>query len=95
LKDEFLARCYGLGIPFALLLPLTALEGIKRQSLYRKHGLELILLPRRVKFETPSGEGAGSWFATAWFTNKLRIGKELTFWEDKKRGVSETQGGLI
>ena len=80
LKDEFLARCYFLGLPFALLMPLTALEGIKRQALYRKHGLELILLPRRVNFETPSGEGAGAWFASAWFTNGFHIGKELTFW---------------
>ena len=83
LKDEFLEHCYDLGLPFALLLPLTALEGIKRQALYRKHGLELILLPRRVKFETPSGEGTGSWFAAAWFTHGFNIGKELTFWIDE------------
>ena len=79
LKDEFLARCYDLNFPFALLMPLTALEGQKRQALYRAHGLEVILLPKRVNFETPSGKGAGAWFASAWFTWGLQIGRGLTF----------------
>ena len=78
-KDEYLARCYALGNPFALLLPLTALEGRKRQELYRAHGLEIIFLDRRINFETPSGEGQGSWFATAWYTWGLNIGREITF----------------
>ena len=82
LKDEFLSKCYEINKPFALLLPLTALEGIKRQNLYRKYGLEMILLPRRVEFTTPSGKVGGSWFATAWFTNGFHIGKELTFWKE-------------
>lgn len=30
LKDKFLEKCYKYGKPFALLLPITALEGIKR-----------------------------------------------------------------
>jgi len=77
LKDEFLARCYSLNKPFALLMPLTALEGQKRQALYRLHGLELILLPRRANFETPSGKGAGAWFASAWFSWGLQIVRGL------------------
>jgi hypothetical protein len=81
LKDEFLAKCYELGKPFALLLPLTALEGKRRQALYRAHGLELILMDRRINFETPSGKQGGSWFASAWFTWGLRIGRGLTFSE--------------
>lgn len=81
LKDEFLTRCYALGKPFALLLPFTALEGQVRQALYREHGLELIVLPRRVNFETPSGKGSSSWFGTAWFTWKLGVGQQLTFIE--------------
>ena len=31
------------------------------------------------RFETPSGNGKGSWFATAWFTWGLNIGQQLTF----------------
>jgi hypothetical protein len=81
LKNKFLARCYELGVPFALLLPLTTFETPFRQNLFRSYGIEVIFLPKRVEFETPSGQGAGSWFATAWFTHGLNIGKELTFWE--------------
>lgn len=78
IKDQFLKRCYLLNKPFALLLPLTTFEG-KRQAWMEKYGIEVILLDKRVNFETPSGQGGGSWFATAWFTNGLNIGKQLTF----------------
>ena len=81
LKQEFLERCYQLKKPFALLLPLTTFETEKRQRLFKKYGLEVIFLPRRIDFETPSGEGSGSWFATAWFTNWLGIGKQFIFAE--------------
>ncbi|HSH64589.1 MAG TPA: hypothetical protein VLB84_02035 [Bacteroidia bacterium] len=60
-------------------MPLTTLESAKRQFLFRCRGLELILFDHRINFETPDGEGEGSWFATAWFTNGLKIGKQLTF----------------
>lgn len=79
LKERFLYRCYDLKKPFALLLPLTALETAKRQKLYQKHGLELILFDKRIDFEVPSGKESKSWFATAWFTNWLSIGKELNW----------------
>ena len=78
IKDKFLKRCYLLDKPFALLLPLTTFEG-KRQYWMEKYGIEVILLDKRVNFETPSGNGTGSWFATAWFTNGLNIGKQITF----------------
>lgn len=79
LKQQFLERCYKLNKPFALLLPLTTFETVKRQQLFKKYGLEVIFLPKRINFQTPSGKGSGSWFATAWFTNWLDIGKELNF----------------
>ena len=43
-KEEFLQRCFEIGKPFALLMPLTALEGKKRGELYRKYGIQLITL---------------------------------------------------
>jgi len=79
LKQKFLERCYKLGKPFALLLPLTTFETAKRQELFKKYGLEVIFFDKRINFETPSGKGSGSWFATAWFTYGLNIGKEMTF----------------
>lgn len=81
LKDEFLLRAYDLGKPFAFLLPLTTLEGQTRQRLFRTRGVEIIFLPRRINFETPSGKQSGSWFMTAWFTHGLNIGQQMTFWE--------------
>lgn len=79
IKQKFLERCYKLGKPFALLLPLTTFETKKRQDLFRQNGVEVIMFPFRINFETPSGRGSGSWFATAWFTWGLNIGKQLTF----------------
>lgn len=79
LKQQFLDRCYKIGKPFALLLPLTTFETPKRQQLFREGGVEVIFFPSRINFETPSGRGSSSWFATAWFTHGLNIGKELTF----------------
>jgi hypothetical protein len=79
-KDEFLGWCYARQKPFALLLPVTALAAKGRQSLYRQHGVEVVLMDGRMDFETPSGEGTGAWFETAWFTWGLGIGQQLTFW---------------
>jgi hypothetical protein len=79
LKNEFLERCYELRKPFALLLPLTTLETRRRQRLFKEYGVEIIVLPKRINFETPSGRGSGSWFAVAWFTNWLNIGRQLVF----------------
>ena len=79
IKDKFIARCYETGLPFALLMPLTALEGKFRQSLYREYGIKLLIPNKRFNFETPSGTGSGSWFATAWFTHKINLPDSLTF----------------
>lgn len=79
LKDQFLARCYEHGLPFALLLPITALEGVKRQAMYKEHGMQLLVLPKRVNYETPSGEGSGAWFHSDWFTHNFEFRKDMTF----------------
>mgnify|MGYP003809860847 FL=1 len=81
-KDKWLKRCYNLNKPFALLLPLTALEGSKRQELYRKYGLQVILLNRRINFVLPKDkapEKSSSWFASAWFTWGLNLPSDLVF----------------
>jgi len=79
LKEQFLKRCYDLKKPFALLLPLTTFEGIKRQALFRKYGIQVIFFDKRINFETPSGKGGGSWFATAWFCYGLNLPKDMNF----------------
>jgi hypothetical protein len=79
-KQQFLEHCYKLERPFALLLPLTTFETKKRQDLFKKHGIEVIFFDRRINFETPNKvANSSAWFATAWFTWGLNVGKELTF----------------
>lgn len=79
-KEDFIERCFEIGKPFALLLPLTALEGQKRGKLFRKYGIQLIIPNKRINFITPNG-GKSSWFATAWFCYKLKLPKQLNFVE--------------
>lgn len=79
LKDEFLERCYRLQKPFALLMPLSALEGKKRGSLYEQFGLQMIIPNKRINFETPNGKGSGTWFQTAWFCWGFELPKDLMF----------------
>ena len=91
-KEEFITRCYTLGKPFALLMPLTTLEGQKRQALFKKYGLQLILLNRRINFEK-IGNVSGSWFATCWITWKLNLPRDITFatipFSSKDRNILE------
>ena len=86
-KDEFLKRAYELGKPFAFLMPLTTLEGIKRGALFKKYGLQLIIPNRRINFITPNG-GSSSWFATAWFTWGLNLPKDIMFVELNRKEQS-------
>jgi hypothetical protein len=67
-KTAFLRRCIEYGKPFALLLPLTALEGIQRHALWQRieDDFGLMVLDRRVDFT-----GGGVWFNTSWFTYKI------------------------
>ena len=84
LKNEFIARCFELGKPFALLLPYTALETPERQAYYKTHDIQLIFMDTRVKFETPSGEGSGSWFPVMWLTWGMGLPKQLNWAEIDK-----------
>ena len=80
LKQQFLERAYSLKKPFAFLLPLTTLETTKRLYLFQKHGIEIIFLNERINFVMPrKKKQSKSWFASAWFTNGLGIGKQLVF----------------
>ena len=79
LKDEFIARCYDIGKPWAMLMPLTALEGIGRGKMFRENGVELLVLDRRVEFT-----GGSCWFATSWFASGI-LPRQIIFAElDKK-----------
>jgi len=84
IKQKFLERCYELGKPFALLLPLTTFETRKRQELFKKYGLEVIFFDKRINFETPNKvEKSSAWFATAWFCYKLGLPAQLNCFNGK------------
>ena len=66
-KDKFIKRCYELGKPFALLLPVSALQGQVRGKLFDKHGVEILALNKRIDF-TDKGSPH---FGVAWFCHNL------------------------
>ncbi|HNQ22443.1 MAG TPA: tRNA (adenine-N(6)-)-methyltransferase [Phycisphaerae bacterium] len=73
LKDEFIARVYELGKPFALLLPLYGLESAKRQRYWRQ-GVDILVFDRRINYETPSMKSkSSSDFVSCWFCCGLNI----------------------
>ena len=67
IKDKFIEKCYSLKKPFALLLPVSSIQGKKRGSMFSENGLELLVLNNRVDF---TGKGAPH-FGVAWFCNGL------------------------
>lgn len=77
IKDRFLEEAYKRGKPFALLMPITALEGIKRQKLYKENGIQILFPKRRIDFNGKKSP----WFYTAWFCWGLNLPKELNFVE--------------
>lgn len=68
-KFLWLERCYELGKPFALLVPVETIGAQAAQRQMERHGAELLLLNRRVNFEMPNRglEGADGWKSSAQF----------------------------
>ena len=82
IKDDFLARCYKLKKPFCLLLPITALEGVRRGGLFREFGISVIILDRRINFTS----NKGNWFNASWFVYNVIENNTIIFekLEEKK-----------
>ena len=82
IKDLWLERCYELGKPFALLLPTTSLEGMKRGKLFKKYGVQVIIPNRRFYFRKPGEDvvkQTGGWYHTSWFCYGLDLPNDLNF----------------
>ena len=73
-KDAFIERCYAHNVPFALLLPVSSIQGIKRGSLFEKFGIQLLVLNKRIDF---TGKGSPH-FGVAWFCYKV-LPKSMMF----------------
>lgn len=76
LKNEFIKRCYELKKPFALLLPITALESLERGLMFRENGISVIVLDKRINFIK---DKKGSWFNTSWFIHGVIKENTLIF----------------
>lgn len=62
IKDAMIARCIDLGKPWALLLPLDALCGAKRNEMYQGEPIGCITFANRLNFTG----GKGNWFYSVW-----------------------------
>lgn len=81
IKTKFLKRCYALGKPFFLLLPLTTLEGF-RGEMFENYGINLAVLRKRVDFYSPIQKRKGKsscWFNTSWFFGNVSQKNQLYF----------------
>lgn len=86
LKHKFLARCYELGKPFALLLPATVFDSHERRRLFHERGVQIIFPNGRINFETPNhdqrvkeGKKSSAWFYSIWVTWGLNLPSQLVF----------------
>lgn len=80
IKDKFIAKCYEINKPFALLLPVTAIQGKFRGKLFDKYGIELLVINSRVDF---TGKGAPH-FGVAWFCKDI-LPNQLIFKDIKNK----------
>ena len=82
LKGEFLERFYALGKPFAFLLPCDLVNS-KRTTLFKKHGVQLIVPSWRVRYTRFDGEKPVEALApntgSAWFCWGLLLPQDLIF----------------
>jgi len=82
-KIRFIEECYNRKKPFALLLPLTTLEGIKIQKMFRENGIQILFPRGRIDF---NGKKA-PWFYTCWFTWGLNLPEQLNFMKAQQQEV--------
>lgn len=80
-KYGFIQRCYELGNPFALLMSLETLGAAKAQKNFKRYGMELLVLNKRVNFKMPNKgwKDSSAQFPVGWFTSGLNIGRDITY----------------
>lgn len=80
-KWQFIARCYELQVPWALLMPVEVLGSQTAQAMFQKHGMEVILLDQRINFKMPNKgfSGAGAQFPVAWYTHGFNLGSPIIY----------------
>ena len=89
-KDKFLEKAFKSGKPFAFLLPTKSLGEQKRNELFRKYGIQLIIPNKRINFEIPSKKKS-PWFHVAWFCYRFNLPKDLMFVKLNSEGRNSSQ----
>lgn len=81
MKYQWIERSYALRKPFALLMPLETLGAAKRQALFKEHGMQLMVLNRRINFHMPKAgwSGKGAQFPVAWFTWQFNLPRDIVY----------------
>ena len=69
IKDKFIEHCYTLKKPFALFLPVAAMQGGKRGQMFMDYGMSCLVYNRRVDFTGGGSPPFGNaWFMWGWDT---------------------------
>lgn len=86
IKYKWLAHSYALEKPFCLLLPLETLGAKSGQKLFREHGMQLIVMDKRINFKMPNlgWSGKGAQFPTAWFTWGMHLPRDIMYYSFEK-----------
>lgn len=92
-KPQMISRCYQLGKPWALLMPVQTVDSQKTQAMFEEFGVQYIYMDRRVNFEmlVKGYDGNGAQFMTQWFTWRLALPKQINFFKTWKGWNSHEQ----
>ncbi len=86
IKYKWLERCYQLGRPFALLVPVEILGAKTAQNLLKQYGFEMMLLNKRVDFKMPNkGWDSSAQFPVFWLCWQI-LPEKVIFGEINKDG---------
>lgn len=90
IKAEWLARCYQLGKPFALLIPVETVGAQGCQKLMERYGAEFNWLNRRVNFIMPNigANGSAAQFPVFWLTWKITH-QAVDYWKITHRAEQQ------
>lgn len=79
-KYRWISRCYELGQPWALLMPVETIGAASAQMYFRQYGVETMYLNKRVNFKMPDAgwTGSGAQFPVCWYSWKV-TGQERIF----------------
>jgi len=81
MKYDWIKRCYFLGKPWAMLMPVETLGAAAAQFQFDTFGIQVIFVSPRIDFKMPDAgwSGKGAQFPTAWFCWGFDLPKDISF----------------